>query len=428
MAENTENRYDCAILNFWSSNNYGALLTCYALQESIKKLGLVPAVINYHCARERFAGLLSDKFSQKYLMLTEPCVDFWDLKRLNRNTKTFIAGSDQIWRYKYFWPRGKNIYQLSFASLAAKKIAYAASFGADHWEGGYEHTLRTKYYMARFDEISVREDDGVDICREVFDVKATQVLDPVFLPDPAAWNVLTDNSSCRDEGYVTSYVLDQSPDARSLMEQVLEKTGTAKAINLVNASKNDIEAGVEDWLYYIKNCRFFVTDSFHGVCFAIIFNKPFICLANMNRGYSRFKSLLKMLGLEDRCVFSVEEAEKRGFCLQDIDYVRVNKVLSRERERSLKWLENALKAPKREHSFEETRFLETAEVLQQQINSLIKDNIFLHEVANLPKLERRYLKYKIKVWFSFGEKRREYKEIRRELKNKIRLIRRQMKA
>lgn len=187
MTEKFEKKYDCGILNFWSSNNYGALLTCYALQESVKELGLVPGIINYHCRWEKFEGLLSDRFSRKYLDLTEPCADFEDLRRLNRQMQTFIAGSDQIWRYKYFWPRGKNIYQLSFASLNARKIAYAASFGLDRWEGGYENTLLTKYYMSRFDGISVREDDGVDIiCREVFGVRAEQVLDPVFCPNPAS--------------------------------------------------------------------------------------------------------------------------------------------------------------------------------------------------------------------------------------------------
>ena len=130
---------------------------------------------------------------------------------------------------------------------------------------------------------NIREDDGVDICREVFGVRAEQVLDPVFLPEPGKWDLLIGNSSCRDEGYVTSYVLDQSPDTLRLVEYVCEKNGIGKTINLVNASKNEVDADVEDWLYHIKNCRFFITDSFHGVCFAILFNKPFICLANMAR-------------------------------------------------------------------------------------------------------------------------------------------------
>lgn len=58
----------------------------------------------------------------------------------------------------------------------------------------------------------------------------------------------------------------------------------------------------------------------------------------MARGYSRFKSLFKLFGLEDRCVFSCEEAEGRAELLHDIDYARVNRILAGERERSLKWL------------------------------------------------------------------------------------------
>ena len=282
MTEKFEKKYDCGILNFWSSNNYGALLTCYALQESVKELGLVPGIINYHCRWEKFEGLLSDRFSRKYLDLTEPCADFEDLRRLNRQMQTFIAGSDQIWRYKYFWPRGKNIYQLS-------------------------------------------------------------------------------------------------------------------------------------------------TDSFHGVCFAILFNKPFICLANMARGYSRFKSLFKLFGLEDRCVFSCEEAEGRAELLHDIDYARVNRILAGERERSLKWLKNALTAPVRERSPEEMRLFETAEMLQRQINELTRDKQILYEALYLPKLKRKLRKYKLKTLFSFGKKHEKYKKAKRELKNKIRFIRRVVK-
>lgn len=332
MTEKIEKKYDCGILNFWSSNNYGALLTCYALQESVKELGLVPGIINYHCRWEKFEGLLSDRFSRKYLDLTEPCADFEDLRRLNRQMQTFIAGSDQIWRYKYFWPRGKNIYQLSFASLNARKVEY-----------------------------------------------------------------------------------------------VCEKNGIGKTINLVNASKNEVDADVEDWLYHIKNCRFFITDSFHGVCFAILFNKPFICLANMARGYSRFKSLFKLFGLEDRCVFSCEEAEGRAELLHDIDYARVNRILAGERERSLKWLKNALTAPVRERSPEEMRLFETAEMLQRQINELTRDKQILYEALYLPKLKRKLRKYKLKTLFSFGKKHEKYKKAKRELKNKIRFIRRVVK-
>ena len=76
------NRYDCGILNFWFGSNYGAMLTCYALQESVKRLGLKPKVINYVPANVNFAGSLAETFAGKYLDLTELCTNAEELRRL----------------------------------------------------------------------------------------------------------------------------------------------------------------------------------------------------------------------------------------------------------------------------------------------------------------------------------------------------------
>lgn len=108
------------------------------------------------------------------------CTNAEELRRLNRETKAFIVGSDQVWRHKYSRLFGRDLFWLSFAAPNAKKIAYAASFGRDRWEADFESTLAAKYYISRFDRVSVREDDGVGICRDVFGVEASHVLDPVF--------------------------------------------------------------------------------------------------------------------------------------------------------------------------------------------------------------------------------------------------------
>lgn len=249
-------------------------------------------------------------------------------------------------------------------------------------------------------------------------VYADNGLEPITEESPLLLDVVKDAKYRKTDEYALT---------KARQEKLLRESGSGKTINLVNASKNEVDADVEDWLYHIKNCRFFITDSFHGVCFAILFNKPFICLANMARGYSRFKSLFKLFGLEDRCVFSCEEAEGRAELLHDIDYARVNRILAGERERSLKWLKNALTAPVRERSPEEMRLFETAEMLQRQINELTRDKQILYEALYLPKLKRKLRKYKLKTLFSFGKKHEKYKKAKRELKNKIRFIRRVVK-
>ena len=421
-------KYDCAILNFWFGSNYGAMLTCYALQEALKDMGKLPCVINYVPPKVTVAGNLAENFSARYLKLSPPCNSFEDLRRLNNLTKTFIVGSDQVWRYKYMSFLGKNIYQLNFAAPDAKKIAYAVSFGLDHWEGGCEDTLLTKYYISRFDAVSVREDDGVEICRDVFEKDAEHVLDPVFLVDIKKWQRLLDNSQCSGNGYVTTYVLDKSQKAENIINYVCRKFSDVSVVNMVNASRSKTDICAEDWLYHIKNCRFLVTDSFHGMCFAIIFNKPFICLANMNRGYSRFRSVSQMFGLENRCVLDFDEKQIEEILSEEVEYAKVNKIIAKEKERSLMWLKNVLHAQTHEYSPEEKRLMETAEILQEQIfdlrSELQKAQEKMLEKEKLPKLKRKYWQYKLKIWFSFGKKRKKYKLKKRALKEKIRLIRR----
>lgn len=64
---------------------------------------------------------------------------------------------------------------------------------------------------------------------------------------------------------------------------------------------------VELWLQSFFLCDFVVTDSFHGCVFAIIFNKPFVAVGNLNRGLARFESLLSMFDLKERLLESLDD-------------------------------------------------------------------------------------------------------------------------
>ena len=103
-------------------------------------------------------------------------------------------------------------------------------------------------------------------------------------------------------------------------------------------------ANVEDWIYIIKNSKYFITDSFHGICFSIIFNIPFICVLNEYAGKSRIKSLSKMLRFEDRIINDI--TSKIDDKLIDMDFSNINEIMEVEKERSLKWLKNSLEANK----------------------------------------------------------------------------------
>lgn len=106
---------------------------------------------------------------------------------------------------------------------------------------------------------------------------------------------------------------------------------------------------VEEWLYYIKNCKFFVGDSFHGLCFSLIFNKPFLITVNSNvSGLQRFTTLLKMIVLEDRLFFTDKDDVRKidEIVRQYIDYQMVNRIIKGYAKDSYEWLFNAIKSKK----------------------------------------------------------------------------------
>ena len=90
----------------------------------------------------------------------------------------------------------------------------------------------------------------------------------------------------------------------------------------------------------VKNAEYVIATSFHATAFSIIFNKKFWVVPHKTTG-SRVTDLLKKLDISNRAVNSLEEFEKLNFD-EDIDYENVNKILEKEREKSINWLIDAI--------------------------------------------------------------------------------------
>ncbi len=336
------NRYDCLILNYCWSSNYGAVLTAYAMQETLRGLGLNPATAKYvppHRLKS-WKPSFSKVFGEKYLELSEKlCTTYADLKKLNDLTDTFVVGSDQVWRYKYNKDY-ENTYYLNFVDNGKRRVGLSASFGTDHFEGDAKATAYANYYLHHFDFISVREKDGVGLCRDTFGLEAVHLPDPVFLLEPHKWNNLISNSIRKDKGHIAAYVLDETPETGEAVAYLAEKTGKP-VVNL----RQKPHVSVEDWLYLLKNSDYVVTDSFHGTCFAILFNKPFICLANTDRGGSRFTSLFDTFPLGDRCVYAPQDAKNESFVNSPMRYDAINDLIQQVRENGKTLVTDALRTP-----------------------------------------------------------------------------------
>lgn len=356
-------------------HNYGCLLQAYALQKCLKAM-------NYDVVTDEFPRRFLS-FSQRLLDKSKRMIAFhilgrksvnpnpfypnkesWD--RICRNTSrfvreridtvdffngnispskdminrfdTFIIGSDQVWRDSY----GRvESYFCDFASENDKKIfSYAASFGLDSWQFDRERTEVLRSLIRRFKAVSVREKDAVELCRDNLNIEADWVLDPTLLLSKEDYiSLFKDVCKEKSEGNLMTYILDYTEEKQGLID-VVEKQKGLKSFSVM-AKENEEFPAIEKWLRGFYDAKFVLTDSFHGMVFSIIFEKPFLVVLNKQRGSSRFLSLLSALGLEDRLIENIDSFNL-NLLDKEIDYERLRKRLFALVDRSKEFLINCL--------------------------------------------------------------------------------------
>lgn len=353
--------FDIGLVSNFYAGNFGGAMTQIALYHVLEDLGYSTLMIERPKnanSGERISGNLDRLFIER------PYPDYAiapqfdtkeDMRQLNDRCDTFVVGSDQLFQYALFKVLGEFV-TLDWVSDSKKKIAYAASFGHDKIWGDPKVHYEMAYFMQKFDAFSVREESGVRISKENYGVDAEWVLDPVYLCDPKHYHALAAKSTrTMPEHYIGGYILDPTEEkqrifrtAMSRMDKTCEIFSEYFASEEYTAPLGDLSVPnlrTEERLQNIINCDFFITDSFHGTCFAIIMKRPFISIMNKGRGASRFKSLLSMLHLENRLIESEKDLDRPGL-FDPIDYDAVYEILNKEKTRCREWLLSALKKPK----------------------------------------------------------------------------------
>jgi UDP-N-acetylenolpyruvoylglucosamine reductase len=352
--------YDVALLGVGLGANYGSVLTYYSLYKTLESQGhkvLMVSKIGAKPTDPEIRDTHAVRFAQEHYSLSK-LYSLTSVKELNSEAHTFLVGSDQVWNYGISQHFGKAFY-LDFAENHKRKISYAASFGhaTDFAPPHQRNTISA--LMQRFNAISVREDDGVRIAREIYQVPATQVAEPIFLTSEQDYLELASRSTFANEGpYLLAYILDPTAEKRSAIQRIAGKLGLAvRAIldgwpHLFEANKAKLDLGnavahdvdTYAFLALYAGSSFVITDSFHGTAFAVKFNKPFISIGNERRGVTRFDSLFRLIGHSDRFVQSsdiiINEPER---FLVPMDFSTINIALAKHVGASQEWLDNALK-------------------------------------------------------------------------------------
>lgn len=373
-------------------NNYGGLLQNYALQRTLLRLGHVPITIDQK-SRELpswyvFLGSVKGKllyrlsptnhkkpkytlsetekeiietntrhFIEHSINRTKKCVGSKDFRQevLKRGIEALVVGSDQCWRPLYNEYIEDMFFQFAKELPIKKRVAYAASFGTDHWEFSGELTAQCSELAHMFDLVTVREASGVELCKKYLDIEAKHVLDPTMLLKKEDYECLIKEYDITEsEGDLFNYILDPTLQKATFIKKIANGLDLTpfQVLPIYNEDhrtrkhvKQDIDKCVYPspvkWVRAFIDAKMTVVDSFHGMVFSIIFNKPFWVIGNAERGMSRFTSLLDIFGLSDRLI---DERELNEIdYTKPIDWDKVNDIWAEKRKESLMYLIDALK-------------------------------------------------------------------------------------
>lgn len=371
---------DCILLTMFGYPNYGSLLTAYALQKTIENLGYDSKIIKY-CD---LYGYNKD-FAKKYLKLTKRCNIYSEYKSLNKLSKTFILGSDNLINYKDGNITDVAHSLLNFITSSNKKMMIAGSIGS--WDGTTkteEDSKYIKYLLSKFDYVSTREEHGKNVLKNIFDCNADWINDPVLFLDKQEYIDLAKNVKNDYDGKIMEYVLYPDEEKQGIVNYYKEKLNKkvvkfmANTQNVNKYTKCENKK-VENWLSAIINSDLIITDSFHCVLYSLIFNKRFICIKNTHNTV-RFISLFNCLDINIPMITNIKDIENFEF---SYDYEAVNKKINNIRYYALEKISENLAKPKTEKK-EQTKMEKYNELfLISQIPWYQKNRIFYYGFIKL---------------------------------------------
>lgn len=362
------------ILTFSYSSNPGSVLQAYALQQTISRIGNCRAsIVNYQKTQADkpifgsniFFGSIRTWTPKKVIAWTvrwlayplrmkkyhlffkkyynsdpkKPC-GREDMTALAEQYDAFVVGSDQVWNFDSI--NVDYTYFLDFVKTHTQKISYAASFG----QKGVPEAEKEKAaaLIGEFSAISVREKEGVVTVGELTSKSAEWVLDPSLIFPEEQWHSMA--IAPKETDYVFLYLRERSAP----IEQFAKELAARNGLRLVSVythwklnkhGKKQKALGPCEWLGYMKNARYVVTNSFHGICFSIVYKKDFF--VNLLKGARAFTNpriagLLDQFGLNNRCIDVVTDLVSP----EPIDYQTVDMIKRKREEQSLHFLKNAL--------------------------------------------------------------------------------------
>ncbi len=377
----------------YAHENYGGMLQAYATISLLEKLGIEYELIRYdksHSLSFKIKALprifnsvfLNDKVeilkkkigkekhpefakndairmqafhdfvSEKFVNLAPVSIGYKQLCVDSLKYSAVVTGSDQLWS-----PAGlsTNFFNLMFVDDSVRKISYASSFGVSNIP--WYQKKRTRQYLNRLDYISMRENRGAEIVKELTGKNVPVVVDPVMMFTASEWDKLIPQKQVTDGEYIFAYFLGDNQEFRQAVKNLSKQTGL-KIVALRHmdqyvpadeqfGDEAPYNVGPVEFLNLLRNAKYVCTDSFHGSVFSIIYHKQFIVFnrysnKSKHSKNSRIDTLCANIGVADRRYNSNFIQQMQA----SIDYSAVDRNVEILKQEAYTYLDNAFKGIK----------------------------------------------------------------------------------
>lgn len=354
--------------------NYGAILHSWAFQQYLKRQSIVEyteiidytmpilegqnlkcpikdAIIGFHPKSlinylknsnmyqsryrkfQKFIETNICKSSKKYTQAT--------LNAAKLNYDCVICESDVIWSPGFSGGHFDRSFFLALDSMKdMRKIAYAPSMANGNLNDEQEKELRELLQYPEY--ISCRESYEKEILEKYTDKSVSHVLDPVLLLDADSYKSICSKRLLTDKYLLLYLPVDDNKNLRTYAQKYAELHGLKIleiSTKLKSYEKNQKKcignAGIEEFLSAIKYADVVFTNSFHAICFSILFNVQFYAFS---RAYAKkVEDICETFELKNRFFADDKFIEQKP-----IDYIRVNKKYNKLKQQSIQWLDSVL--------------------------------------------------------------------------------------
>ena len=338
------NYASCSTIKMWKNINSIISLVAKPLLFYVKEinksiLSALPLTdLNSEFRRVR----LGTRFTKRYVPNNKLSITAYSGLRIHGyvSISRIVIGSDQVWNYQWLSKDDLALRLGSFVPDDIPIISYAASFGVSEVSDDVRPIFQK--YLPRLKAISVREDRGAELVKEITGLDATVVLDPTLMLNTEQWNLITRGFVRDDDRYVLTYFLGKPSEAQEKTIQNYAKAYGCRIRRILDLrDKETYTAGPQDFVELFSKAEYVFTDSYHACCFSILYHKQFTVFnragmegkASMN---SRMETLFRLFDLD-----SVVMDEGMA---PEIDYDKVDKLLAQHRAESQAWLDKAMEA------------------------------------------------------------------------------------